>query len=228
MQPTFIPWAGYFNLIHRSDNFIFLDDVQLEKQSWQTRNRIILSRSSQWISLPILHTSLQQKMNETKILISDKWKRKVIESFNQSYGKHKYFAEAGEIIDIIFSNNDLILSRFNQNIVEFVSGKISLNTKFHKASDLNINGVRSQRICSLCERFHAHTYLSPLGAQEYLTQDEFTKICKINLVFNNFNEIEYTQKNSDTFVPKLSIVDVVANIGWVGAMEYIKKDVDFK
>ena len=31
MQPTYLPWAGYFGLMMASDIFIFLDNVQFEK-----------------------------------------------------------------------------------------------------------------------------------------------------------------------------------------------------
>ena len=36
MQPTFLPWAGYFRLAVNVDSFVFLDDAQLSRQSWQT------------------------------------------------------------------------------------------------------------------------------------------------------------------------------------------------
>ena len=32
MQPTYLPWAGYFGLMMASDIFIFLDNVQFEKK----------------------------------------------------------------------------------------------------------------------------------------------------------------------------------------------------
>ena len=56
MQPTYLPWAGYFNLISQVDRFVFLDDVQFEKQSWQTRNRILLQGEECLISVPVRKT----------------------------------------------------------------------------------------------------------------------------------------------------------------------------
>ena len=49
-QPTFLPWIGYFDLIDRSDCFIFFDDAQFSKHSWHQRNKII---NDAWITLPI-------------------------------------------------------------------------------------------------------------------------------------------------------------------------------
>ena len=53
MQPTFLPWLGYFQLINSVDKFVFLDDVQYSKGSWHNRNQILLSGKKQWITIPI-------------------------------------------------------------------------------------------------------------------------------------------------------------------------------
>ena len=33
MQPSYFPWSGYFNLISKSDKFVFLNDAQYLKAS---------------------------------------------------------------------------------------------------------------------------------------------------------------------------------------------------
>ena len=43
MQPTYLPWAGYFNLIADASSFVFLDNVEFSPRSWQQCNRIILN-----------------------------------------------------------------------------------------------------------------------------------------------------------------------------------------
>ena len=40
-QPTYLPWQGYFALIDYVDEFIFLENIQFNKRSWQQRNKII-------------------------------------------------------------------------------------------------------------------------------------------------------------------------------------------
>ncbi len=40
IQPTYLPWSGYFSMIKNADIFVFLDDVQFDKRSWQQRKRI--------------------------------------------------------------------------------------------------------------------------------------------------------------------------------------------
>ena len=99
MQPTFIPWAGYFNLMSQVDNFILLDDVQLEKQSWQTRNLLLINGKAKWISLPVKRFSLSQTINRTVFFDTDRWRGKVMRSFEQNYAKHIYYDAARDIMD---------------------------------------------------------------------------------------------------------------------------------
>ena len=54
MQPTYLPWVGYFNLINKSEYFVFLDDVQFDKRSWQQRNKIIINSHQRYLTVPVL------------------------------------------------------------------------------------------------------------------------------------------------------------------------------
>ena len=71
MQPTFVPWAGYFGLIKFVDKFVFLDDVQFDSRSWQQRNKIYNNNSSTWLTVPVVKKNLQnQKIFDVKIDLS--------------------------------------------------------------------------------------------------------------------------------------------------------------
>ena len=66
MQPTYLPWMGYFDLIDQCDTFIFLDSVQFSRQSWQQRNRIKTPQGPLWLTVPVFR-SLSQTINEVAI-----------------------------------------------------------------------------------------------------------------------------------------------------------------
>jgi hypothetical protein len=221
MQPTFYPWSGYFNLIAESNQFIFLDDVQLEKQSWQTRNRYIINGTVQWISIPIRTERLSQKISETKIVDFHRWSKKFIASFKQNYGKHPQFKEAYEVIDYVLGFSELNLAEFNINIIKFVAEKINLKTEFLKTSDLIIPGERTERLVNICDYFNADEYLSPTGSKDYLERDGFVKLSKCKLRYQSYVPGPYPQKGTSEFVSHLSILDIVANIGWRAFQNYI-------
>ncbi len=221
MQPSFIPWAGYFNLLAQADDFVFLDDVQLEKQSWQTRNRIIENGKARWISVPVKHLSLTQKINETEISNFNFWFIKFERSFIYTYKTHPHYEAAQEIIDFIGNYGNKGLAQLNQKLILHVSKQLNLTPRFHFASELNQDGVRSDRLANFCKRFEAEVYLSPVGSMEYLSEDRFNEKTTTNLQFQTYQVMSYPQKGTQEFISHLSILDVVANLGWVGARKYV-------
>ena len=54
MQPTYLPWSGYFGLLNSVDLFVYLDSVQFDKRSWQQRNQIKSVNGPQWLTVPVL------------------------------------------------------------------------------------------------------------------------------------------------------------------------------
>ena len=52
-QPTYIPWQGYFGLIDFVDEFVFLENVQFIKRSWQQRNKIRDKNKEIMLSIPV-------------------------------------------------------------------------------------------------------------------------------------------------------------------------------
>ena len=67
-QPTFLPWVGYFGLLDFVDEFVFLDDVQFNKRSWQQRNWLIIGKKEKLLTIPVISKSkFHQLLNEAEI-----------------------------------------------------------------------------------------------------------------------------------------------------------------
>ena len=225
MQPTFLPWAGYFNLMSQVDHFILLDDVQLEKQSWQTRNLLLLNGEARWVSLPVKRDNLSQSIRDTEFLDTSRWSAKLMRSFQQNYGKHIHYAAARDILDLLEFQPEDTLSIFNEKVIRETAKRLGIRAHIHRAGDLRISGKRSARLISICQYFDAEEYLSPVGSADYLSEDGFAEKTTISLKFQKYKPLLYPQKGSQEFVSHLSIVDVVANLGWDGARQYILKGV---
>lgn len=221
MQPTFFPWAGYFNLMAQADDFVFLDDVQLEKQSWQTRNRLALNGQAHWISVPVRHTHLAQTIAETEVLEASNWRAKLARGFAMSHARHPHGAEAREIIDALLAEPATHLAALNESIIRFCATRLGLAPRLHRASELGREGLRSDRLIALCRTLGAAEYLSPRGSADYLAEDRFAERAPATLRFQDFQAQPYPQKGASEHIACLSIVDVVANLGWSGARHYI-------
>lgn len=81
LQPSYLPWLGFFEQMHRSDQFVLYDDVQFTRRDWRNRNRIRVSEGSVWLTVPVLQkNNFEQTLLETKIDNSTSWKRKHLET----------------------------------------------------------------------------------------------------------------------------------------------------
>jgi hypothetical protein len=117
MQPHFFPWGGYFQLINSCDYFIILDDVEIDYQSWQTRNFFYFDNKCTMISLPIKKTN-NQLISCTELFRYDVWKKKFLNTLDQNYKKKENFSELKEIISIISKNHTSLLS-INLEVILF-------------------------------------------------------------------------------------------------------------
>lgn len=221
MQPSFLPWAGYFNLMALADDFVFLDDVQLEKQSWQTRNRLKIGGDAKWMIVPVRQAGLDQKISATIIHDSAGWRTKLARTFDLNYCHHKYFSAARKVIENLVSFEGNNLSEMNQHLIRIIASELGLSARLHRASDLPIDGQRSDRLIKICIHFNAKEYLSPVGSEKYLEEDKFVERCPAKLTFQQFTPQPYSQQGNNSFISHLSVLDVVANIGWEQTKKYI-------
>ena len=68
-QPGYMPNLGFFKKIQSSDIFVFLDDVQFSKDSFDNRNQIKTNFGPEWITVPLNRPVFEKKINE-KIIAS--------------------------------------------------------------------------------------------------------------------------------------------------------------
>jgi len=221
MQPTFLPWPGYFNLMSEADDFVFLDDVQLEKQSWQTRNRLLFSGAPRWLSAPVRHTKLAQTLRQTEVIDASHWRAKLARGFALNYSKHPYYDDALEVIDALVEHPTNYLAELNESVIRLIANRLELTPIMHRASDHAVVGARSDRLTEFCRMFAAETYLSPLGAAGYLEEDGFAARSSVHLRFQDYSPKPYPQRGVGEFHSHLSILDVIANLGWNSARKYV-------
>lgn len=226
MQPTYLPWAGYFNLISQVDKFVFLDDVQFEKRSWQSRNRVILNKQITWLTVPVSQVSQQQIIRTVELAEEPHWRNKHVRVLEHAYAKHPYKHEVFNIAQLIADTATPYLVDLNIVLIKAIAERLGLSPKFFRASDLAVGGKRSEHLFRICETLQCEEYLSPVGSAEYLAGDGIFDNGTVRLFFQDYVPQPYMQKGLEDFVSHLSIIDVAANIGWAEAAEYIKSKED--
>jgi hypothetical protein len=228
MQPTYLPWAGYFSLIDSVDCLVFLDDVQVERQSWQTRNRICLDGHEQMLSVPVRKTGLQTKIKDACVDDSTRWRKKHQKTLRQAYGATSFGKLVLKPIDVILNDHlQVRLADINIDIITGISEILGLSTKFLRASNLKCVGNRSRHLIAICQTIGATSYISPEGSRQYLEEDGFTdRLGEIPMHFHRFLPGPYPQINCRNFIPYLATVDVIANLGPDAARNYLQENAE--
>lgn len=220
MQPTYLPWIGYFSLINSVDHFVFLDDVQLSRQSWQTRNKILQDGSIIWLSLNI-NSKNDTMINEVQFS-NNFWRGKHIKSIRNAYSNCSYFHELEEILKCI-ENGDNKLSQFNIEIIIAIMNILDIDVKLHVASKMKIFGQRTERLAHITKKLGCNTYVATAGSVDYMMTDGLAPFADISVNVLNYNILPYSQKKVSNFVPNLSIIDAIANYGSRNVKHLIKE-----
>ena len=215
MQPTFLPWVGYFNLIIHSDLFVFLDDVQFERRSFQSRNKIIINKSEKLISVPVnSKNKFSQLLSEVKINYDRDWVKDHLKSIYYNYCKHKFFEEVYSILEKDFNYKDDKLVKLNCRLIKSICKYLEIETKFDSSLKYEVKEKKSKKILGLLKSIGAKHYLTPERTKDYLGEDgKILKDENIEVTFLNYECKKYKQKNSMNFISHLSIIDMLFNHG---------------
>jgi WbqC-like protein family len=224
MQPTFFPWAGYFNLIHGVGSFVFLDDAQYERGTWHNRNRVLMNGEAHWLTVPVVRGFLGAALNEVQVDDKLNWRRRQLALLQQVYARAPYGSEMLALVTRVLEEPIVVLAELNMHIIEECCEALGIGTPRLRASALSITGKRSERLVAMCAHLRCDEYVSPPGSLGYLAEDGFTHLTRTRLLVNEFTPQPYPQatRAPTAFVSHLSIIDVVANLGWHGAATYIK------
>jgi hypothetical protein len=223
MQPTYFPWAGYFSLIDRVDVFVFLDDAQYEKGTWQNRNRVLVNGQPHWLTVPAQREFLGQAINQVRFDERRNWREKHFRLLSQAYAKHPHAGEMLQLADAVLDAGLARLADLNIRIISALAQAMGSVTRMRRSSELDIGGTRTERLIALCKRLECDEYVSPPGSAGYLAEDGFTAKTSIRLTFNEYVPAAYPQLPGGNFISHLSLLDVIANIGTRGAADYVRQ-----
>lgn len=211
MQPYFMPYIGYFQLINTVDKFIFYDEVTFIKKGWINRNRMLLNNQPKTFTIPLTNASSNNLIKD--VLISDdkykEWRRSFLRSLMFSYKKAKNYKKVQPLIENILSGSPKHISDLAIKSVMEVSKYLELQTEFETyTQDSGILYDSAQdRVLSICSREQASIYINPIGGTELYSVSDFENK-NIELYFLQSRKSVYKQFSNE-FVPFLSIIDIL-------------------
>lgn len=208
MQPYFLPYIGYFQLLNAVDKYVIYDNIQYTKKGWINRNRILQNGKDVLISIPLEKDSDYLDIRERRISGSFD-KKKLLNQIKESYRKAPYFEEVMPLVEGIISFEEENLFLYILNSVCRIADYLGIDTEIVVSSTLDIDhGLKGQdKVLAICKELQATDYYNAIGGQELYSTEGFKRE-NIELHFLSTNPIEYSQFRNE-FVPWLSMLDVL-------------------
>jgi WbqC-like protein family len=216
MQPAYLPWIGYFDLMDQVDEFVLLDSVAFSHQSWQHRNRIRTAEGLLMLTIPVATSGRQgQLISEVEIDRRHRFETKHIGSIQGAYSRapygSQYIEAVAELIRVGASGGRLV--DLTVPIIELMANQLGVTTPIRSSSGLGVSGERSDRLVEICNAVGADTYLSPRGAAEYLDVDAAVFVAAgIEVGIQEYEHPTYSQLH-EPFISHASSLDLLCNVG---------------
>lgn len=207
MQPYFLPYIGYFQLIKAVDKFVFYDDVSYIKNGWINRNRILLNGKAHYITVHQKGASSNKLINEVEIIDN---RNKLGKTICNAYSKAPYFRKAWPFIEKILNFETNKISKLAEYSIIQICEYLKIDPNFESSSEdysFTTDLKSKNRIVAICKINKASNYINPIGGMGLYDKKNFNEE-GIKLFFLKTNPITYKQYDNP-FVENLSIVDVM-------------------
>lgn len=220
LQSNYIPWKGYFDIIHDVDTFIFYDDVQYTTNDWRNRNRIKTASGPQWLTIPV-GKHMHRRICEVPLPADPAWAEVHWRRIERAYQDAPYFQFYRAFFEAVYmARRWSSLSEFNQAVVQAVSRDLlGLTTQFARSTDYTLAGTKGDRVIDLLKQAGATHYVSGPAARSYLTDDRLA-VEGLAVTWKDYTGYpEYAQLHG-AFQHDVSILDLLFHTG-PAASEYI-------
>mgnify|MGYP000536571696 FL=1 len=212
LQPSYLPWLGFFEQMSRSDKFVLLDDVQYTRRDWRNRNKVRVKEGWVWLTVPVQQKSrFSQSLLETRIDNSVSWRRKHLETLRQHYCKAPFFEKYFPRCQQVYEKDWTFLFDLCLESINLIKEEMGIETPLLRSSEMKPGGEKTERLVSICRELGATHYLSGESGSNYIAEEDFSSQ-GIALEYQNYEHPVYPQRYTG-FVPHLSAIDLLFNCG---------------
>jgi hypothetical protein len=209
MQPYFLPYIGYFQLMASVDTFVVFDDVNFINRGWINRNRLLLNGVAHTFTVPLRGASQNRLICDIELVDEYGWREKLLRTIRQAYGKAPCYAQVSALLENLINYPSIRLDEFLLNSLREIVRYLSLEVEIVSTSRIyNNEHLKGQeRILDICRQERADIYINPIGGVDLYDRAGFLKQ-GIQLNFLRSGMVSYSQGKSE-HVAWLSIMDVL-------------------
>ncbi|MFC4274307.1 WbqC family protein [Achromobacter aloeverae] len=223
MQPYFLPYLGYWQLLVAADRFVIYDNVNYIKGGWVNRNRVLISGLPGYITVPLHQATPYKQIIETQVQAGTHWRDKMCKTLENCYRRAPYFAESFPVLERIIRHPEANLASYLSNQLSIVADHLDLPASIVLASDVHPMGTTTgeARVLEICAREGASHYVNSVGGMALYDTGTF-RSHGIELQFLKSRGSPYPQR-AKPFTPHLSIADVLMEVGKEGAQRLLRE-----
>lgn len=213
LQSNYIPWKGYFDIIHDVDMFVFYDEVQYTVRDWRNRNRIQTVGGPKWLTVPCGY-DIKRKIDEVKIKNELPWQRKHYRSISESYAKAPFFQKYRELLEYVYLECRWeFLYQLNRYLIQTISKELlNLGTEFRDSREFASHGEKDEKLLSLLQSIGCDIYVSGPAAKNYMDASKY-RDCGIDVRWKDYSGYPMYRQCFEPFNHQVSILDLLFNVG---------------
>lgn len=230
MQPTFLPWLGYFDIIDQCDTFVFLDNFQLSRRSFHTRNRMSWPTNSEmWLTLPVRNRGPREleMINSAEPVDVARTVDRISGQVRSRFRRSSARDDVIELIRQALGRSGASLADINIEIISRIAEGLGIATSLLRSSELETGQVgqlrRWSRLREILVRSHWGSYLCASGARQYMEEERITEEDRARIRFHEYVCVAYEQPRMSEFHSHMSVLDTVASIGWSGTIDVLRE-----
>jgi hypothetical protein len=215
LQPGYLPWLGFFDLMHKADTFVVLDDVQYTTRDWRSRNRIKTPNGAMWLTVPVESKGARRKLiKDVKIDKTQKWQRMHMQNIQNFYKKAWHYDSVMEMARPLYSKDYIFLIDLLMDCIDAFRHYLELDKQVMFSSDIPSVTKKDEKLLAICKYLEATHYLTGNAAEGYLRESIFNEE-NIEVEWHNYKHPFYNQLwiQNNGFISHLSIVDLLLNHG---------------
>lgn len=210
LQPNFLPWRGYFDIINQVDEFVIYDDVKYTKQDWRNRNRVKTPGGPTWITVPVESGATSKLICD--VAISDRYEPENIKkTIQMAYSKAPFFSHYFDSLCSILDRETSSLIDLDVALIRYVNQAMKIDTQLSFSTEIEAAGHKTERLINLLKKCGATHYLSGPAARDYIDSVLFEQN-EIVLEYMSYNYPPYPQLWG-AFEPYVSVIDLLFNVG---------------
>lgn len=177
VQPSYIPWRGYFDIIRRVDLFVFYDDVQYDRRGWRNRNIIKSPQGPLWLTIPVRARNNQLARTPINAIETDgsTWAERHFDTLRHTYARAPHFPEFKPWLERAYAAPPSLLADFTISLTIDLAARLRIqDTQFIRSSQLAVSGARTERLINVLTAVGATHYLTGPSARDYIDENLFS------------------------------------------------------